>query len=452
VVIFDGRAGGTPAGIWEASARFAALPGLALPAGRTVVVAAHPDDETLGAGGLLHRLAEAGRPADVVVVTDGAGSHAGSATLAPEDLVPMRARELAAGVAVLSPGSAVTTLGFPDGGTREHREAVAAALRAAVGDEPLAVLVAPWRGDGHRDHRVVGEVCAELAAETGARLLEYPVWLWHWATPDHADVPWDRLRALPLADRDLTAKRRALAQHVTQTQPWSPAPEDAAPLHPEFLRNFDRDVEPFVVADDLPAGVPPEYFAGKYERRDDPWGLATRWYEERKRALTLAALPARRYGSVLEVGCSVGTLTAGLAGRSDRLLATDVVPAAVEAARERVADQPHVTVRRHDARSGVPAGPYDLVVLSEVAYYLTRPELLDLVERLRPELAPGATVLGCHWRHPVAEHAQTGDDVQATLDRALGLARVASYRDADVALDVWSADPASVAEREGLLP
>ena len=452
MVIFDGRAGGTPAGIWEASARFAALPGLALPAGRTVVVAAHPDDETLGAGGLLHRLAEAGRPAHVVVVTDGAGSHGGSVTLAPEDLVPMRAREVAAGVAVLSPRSAVTTLGFPDGGTREHREAVAAALRAAVGDEPPAVLVAPWRGDGHRDHRVVGEVCAELAAATGALLLEYPVWLWHWATPDHADVPWDRLRALPLADRDLTAKRRALAQHVTQTQPWSAAPEDAAPLHPEFLRNFDRDVEPFVVADDLPGGVPPEYFAAKYERRDDPWHLASRWYEERKRALTLAALPARRYGSVLEVGCSVGTLTAELAGRSDRLLATDVVPAAVESARERLAAHPHVTVRRHDVRSGVPAGPYDLVVLSEVAYYLTRPELLDLVERLRPELAPGATVLGCHWRHPVAEHAQTGDDVQTTLDRALGLGRVASYRDADVALDVWCADPASVAEREGLLP
>lgn len=452
MVIFDGRASGTPAGIWEASARFADLPGLALPTGRTVVVAAHPDDETLGAGGLLHRLAEAGRPADVVVVTDGAGSHAGSATLAPEDLAPMRARELAAGVAVLSPGSTVTALGFPDGGTREHRDAVAAALRAAVGDAPLAVLVAPWRGDGHRDHRVVGEVCAELAAETGARLLEYPVWLWHWATPDHADVPWDHLRALPLDDRDLTAKRRALAQHVTQTQPWSPAPEDAAPLHPEFLRNFDRDVEPFVVADDVPAGVPTAYFAGKYERRADPWHLATRWYEERKRALTLAVLPDRRYGSVLEVGCSVGTLTAELAGRSDRLLATDVVAAAVDAARERVADQPHVTVRRHDARSGVPAGPYDLVVLSEVAYYLTRPELLDLVERLRPELAPGATVLGCHWRHPVAEHAQTGDDVQATLDRALGLARVAAYRDADVAIDVWSADPSSVADREGLLP
>ena len=76
----------------------------------------------------------------------------------------------------------------------------------------------------------------------------------------------------------------------------------------------------------------------------------------------------------------------------------------------------------------------------------------ELVERLRAELAPGGTVLACHWRHPVPEHAQTGDDVQATLDRALDLTRVATYRDADVALDVWSADPSSVAQREGLVP
>ena len=452
MVIFDGRAAGTPAGIWQATHRFDALPGLALPAGRTVVVAAHADDETLGAGGLLQRLAAAGRPADVVVVTDGAGSHAGSATLPPADLAQLRAREVAAAVALLSPRSAVTTLGFPDGGVREHRTDVAAALRAVAGDEPLAAVVAPWRGDGHRDHRVVGELCAELAAEHGARLLEYPVWLWHWATPDHPDVPWDRFRALPLDDRDLTGKRRALAQHVTQTQPWSAAPEDAAPLHPEFLRHFDRDLELFVVDEDAPAGVGAAHFEAAYARRDDPWRLAARWYEERKRALTLAALPRARFGSVLEVGCSIGMLTAGLAPRADRLLATDLVASAVASARERVADQPQVTVRQHDIRTEVPGGPYDLVVLSEVAYYLTRPELLALVDRVEQSLAPGGTVVACHWRHPVAEYTQTGDEVHRTLDRSLGLARVSTYRDADVALDVWSLDPGSVAQREGLAP
>jgi LmbE family N-acetylglucosaminyl deacetylase len=453
VVTFDGRAAGTPAAAWEVDGRLADLPGLAPPAGRTVVVAAHPDDETIGAGGLLRRLAAAGRPADVVVLTDGSGSHPGSRTLPPAELARLRAAEVTDAVALLSPGSRVRLLGFRDGSVREDREALTAALRAALAaDDPLGTLVVPWRGDGHRDHRVAGEIGAALAAELGAELLEYPVWLWHWATPDHPDVPWADLRALPLDDADVTAKRRALARHVTQTQPWSVAPEDAAPLHPEQLRRADRDVEPFVASAPPPAGVGAAHFEAVYARRSDPWRLATRWYEERKRALTLAALPEPRYGTVLEVGCSIGVLSVDLATRADRMLSTDLVEPAVTAARARLADAPHVTVEQHDVRTGVPGGPYDLVVLSEVGYYLTRPELTALAGRVRAALTPGGTVLACHWRHPVADYTQPGDDVHRTLHRALDLARVSTYRDLDVALDVWSADPRSVAQREGLAP
>lgn len=449
---FDGRAAGTPAERWQADGRLAALPGLALPTGRTVVVAAHADDETLGAGGLLHRLSAAGRPADVVVVTDGAASHPGSATLPPDVLAERRAREVAEAVALLSPRSPVHLLGFPDGGVREARAAVTAALAEAVPAD-VACVVAPWRGDGHRDHRLVGEICAEIAAARGARLLEYPVWLWHWADPDHPDVPWDRLRGLPLDAADALARNRALQRHETQVRAASPAPEDTAPLHPEALRRVDRDVEPYVVEDAAPApGTATAYFEAAYARRADPWRLASRWYEERKRALTLAALPAARYRSALEIGCSVGVLTAQLAPRCDRLLSTDLVEAAVAAAAERVADQPWVTVRQHDARDGVPTGPFDLVVLSEVGYYLSRPELVALADRVRASLTPDGTVLACHWRHPVAEHAQTGDDVHRVLAERLGLTALATYRDADVVVDVWSVDPASVARREGLVP
>ena len=447
---FDGRAPGTALEDWDADERLARLPGLARPSGRTVVVAAHPDDETLGAGGLLRELAAAGRPADVVVVTDGAGSHPGSSTLTPADLVRRRADEVVRAVALLSPASHVRLLGFPDGEVREHRAEVTSALRDALG--PVATVVSTWRGDGHRDHRVVGEVCAELAAERGARLWEYPLWMWHWGSPDHPDVPWDRLRALPLDDRAVALKRRAVALHATQTQPWSSDQADVAPLHPAFLRHADRDVEVFVVDDAPQAGPDAEFFDAAYARRGDPWRLETRWYERRKRALTLAALPAERYGSALEIGSSIGMLTVELGPRCERLLATDLAASAVAATTARAQDQPQVAAVQHDIRDGVPGGPYDLVVLSEVGYYLSRPELDTLAGRIRGSLSAGGVVLACHWRHPVAAHAQLGDDVHVTLDRSLGLARLSTYRDADVALDVWGVAPGSVARSEGLVP
>jgi len=452
VVTFDGRAAGTPPAAWEDDGRWAELPVLRLPVGRVVVVAAHPDDETLGAGGLLHELAAAGRPADVVVVTDGAASHPGSATLAPGDLVRVRRDEVVRAVAVLSPDSVVTLLDFPDSQVREHRDEIAAALGAAIGSGPLAAVVAPWRGDGHRDHRVTGEVCAQIATERGARLLEYPIWMWHWADPDHPATPWQRMRVLPLGDRGVNRKRRATTEHATQTEPLSDAPQDVAPLHPRFLRHFERATEVFIEDGEVAAPPAAEFFDAAYARRDDPWRLASRWYEERKRDLTTAVLPERRFASGLEIGCSIGLLTERLGGRCDRLLATDLALAAVEQATARVAGHPGARVLRHDVRTGVPDGAFDLVVLSEVCYYLSRAELGRLAVRVLDHLAPDGVVVACHWRHPVAEHTMRGDDAHRVLTGALDLPGLAHYVDADVVIDVWRTRPASVAQREGLVP
>src|SRR3712207_6496506 len=81
-----------------------------------------------------------------------------------------------------------------------------------------------------------------------------------------------------------------------------------------------------------------------YENSDDPWGFRTRFYDKRKRELHVASLPRERFGSCWELGCSVGELTAGLATRCDRLFATDGNARAVEEARKRVHDFPHVEV------------------------------------------------------------------------------------------------------------
>src|SRR5205085_312787 len=122
--------------------------------------------------GLLAELRDAGHPAEVVVVSDGSASHPGSPTLGALDLVARRRAEVLDAVRLLSPDSRVTLLGHPDGALREARDAVEADLRAVLVDgPPVDQLVANWRGDGHRDHRIVGEVCANLADELGSALL-----------------------------------------------------------------------------------------------------------------------------------------------------------------------------------------------------------------------------------------------------------------------------------------
>jgi LmbE family N-acetylglucosaminyl deacetylase/SAM-dependent methyltransferase len=453
VVTFDGRAPGTSPEVWSDDARYRALHTLPRPgAGRVVVVAAHPDDETLGAGGLLAELAAAGRPGEVVVVTDGAASHPGSPTIGPAELRDRRAAEVRAAVAVLSPGARVTLLGHPDGAVRDCRPSITADLRRILRDGPApALVVAPWRGDGHRDHRVTGEICDELARELDVPFVEYPIWLWHWGSPDDPRVPWDRLRALPLADRSVVLKHRAVAEHRTQVRALSAAAADLPPLHPSFVQGFDRDVEVYVTsAPDQPHDLGTQFFDDAYARRDDPWRLASRWYERRKRDATVAALPEERVGRGLEVGCSIGMLTELLAVRVDELTATDVSPAALRQAEERTAHLDNVHLLRHDIADGVPDGPYDLVVLSEVGYYLTRPRLQEAVAAVRAALTATGTVVACHWRHPVDEYPLSGDDVHRVLDAELDLPRLVRHVEEDFLLDVWSRDARSVARRSGL--
>ncbi|GAB2909680.1 class I SAM-dependent methyltransferase [Rhodococcus aerolatus] len=203
--------------------------------------------------------------------------------------------------------------------------------------------------------------------------------------------------------------------------------------------------------------LPPEYFDAVYAGAADPWGFTDRWYEARKRALTLAALPAARYGRALEPGCSIGVLTAELAARCDAVLATDVTDAPLAAARERVDAAgvgARVELRRAALGEAWPAGPFDLVVLSEVLYYLDAATLRATLDGLPAVLAPGATVLGVHWRHRVADYPQRGDEVHAALRATPGLHRLGGWSDEDVVLDVLLAggDTRSVATRAGLTP
>lgn len=201
-------------------------------------------------------------------------------------------------------------------------------------------------------------------------------------------------------------------------------------------------------------GTPDDYFDRMYGGSDDPWDYARRWYERRKRGIVMAALPHPRYGRAFEPACSTGELTRLLAARCDTVVASDLNASAVATAAQRLGGMRHVSLGQARMPDEWPDGVFDLVVLSELAYYLDDARITALGTRAATAAADGGTIVACHWRHAVREHATSGDAAHALLDAAIcgqrGFRRLACWQDADFLLDVWSADPRSVAAREGL--
>ncbi|MFD6417648.1 class I SAM-dependent methyltransferase [Streptomyces sp. NPDC060194] len=194
-----------------------------------------------------------------------------------------------------------------------------------------------------------------------------------------------------------------------------------------------------------------------YAGTDDPWDLAGRWYERRKYALTLAALPRPRYRRAFEPGCSVGVLTRMLAGRCDEVLGADRVERAVAAAAARTRDQPNVSVRRLVVPEEWPDGRFDLVVLSELLYYFDDERLREILRLTADSLEPGGSLVTVHWNHPVPEHRLTGAQLQPYLAEVPGLLPGPVLADPDFTLATFArplADgtpPPSPAAAEGLV-
>ena len=194
-----------------------------------------------------------------------------------------------------------------------------------------------------------------------------------------------------------------------------------------------------------------DYFDRLYGDSEDPYLLRTRWYELRKRTLLLAALPQARYRSAYEPGCGNGELSVALAARCEHLLCSDFSQAAVDAARTRTQALPNVQVARLAQPDDWPQaqGPFDLIVLSELGYFLEAHAMQALAERCKASLAPGGTLVACDWRPDFAERALPTDAVHAALE-ALGLPRLLRHEESDFLLQLWSSDTRSVAQREGI--
>lgn len=451
MVTFDHRDRGTSEETWLRAAEWRDVPALVLDDfRRLIVVAAHPDDESLGAGGLMCRADALGVPVHVVVATDGEASHPRSPSTSRDELARRRRAEVVRAVGHTAPSATVEYLGLPDGLLREHSGELAAHLES-LGLGAGALVVAPWRRDAHGDHEAAGAVAARVARASAAHLLEYPVWMWHWGAPGDERVPWSRFATLELGATERAAKQAAIAEHRSQSLPLSDAPGDEVLLSAEFHDYFARPFEVFIT----PLGsrtLTQKFFDDFYAGSEDPWGFESRWYEVRKRALTMACLPRPLFSSGLEVGCSIGVLTADLAGRCATLVATDIAEQPLGRARERLIEQAHVTVVRTNTPAQWPSGTFDLIVLSEVAYYWSSGDLDLALDHIDRSLAADGVLVACHWRHPVEGYPERGDDVHRTLTTHPAFDVLSHHEEEDFLLDVLVRRPAtSVARASGLV-
>lgn len=225
-------------------------PGSVTELGTTVVVAPHPDDETLGCGGLIALLHRSGNAVRVLVTSDGTGSHPNSRAYPPRRLRDVRESEAISAVGVLGlDEQAISFLRLPD--TRvphphepEFEDAVERCRAALLTDVPDTIVL-PWRRDSHNDHQATWHIVHQAMQRAGinARTLEYPIWVWDLDQPDDMPRPGEmrgwRLDISPA----LQCKLTAIAAYRSQTTDLIDDDPDCFRLQPETLQHFQRPWE-----------------------------------------------------------------------------------------------------------------------------------------------------------------------------------------------------------------
>ncbi|MFL5251309.1 MAG: PIG-L deacetylase family protein [Rhodopila sp.] len=220
--------------------------------GTCLVLAPHPDDESLGCGGLIATCVSAGRAPLVAILTDGAGSHSGSRAYPPARLRTVRAQEARDAVAALGlPAHRLVFLEQPDTAAPHEGpafDAVVARLLDLVWQEPrCTAIAAPWRHDPHCDHEAAAKAAAEVAKAAGIRSVAYPVWGWTLpagtALPGAPGLGWRLDISAFLPD-----KRRAIQAHRSQFGSLITDDPNAFSLPADLLSIFDSPYETFIMA------------------------------------------------------------------------------------------------------------------------------------------------------------------------------------------------------------
>ncbi|WIM88883.1 SAM-dependent methyltransferase [Candidatus Mycobacterium wuenschmannii] len=408
---------------------------------RVVLIAPHPDDESLALGATLSDLAVRGVPITVVFATHG-GSH-------PQSLV--RRAEAVRAITTLSPRVDTVWWDLPDGALADHESAITDRIAELI--DARTLLLAPVECDGHGDHEAVARAAYAAARRRNAVLLCYAVWLWHWAHPDHID--WARVLVTAPSLRGLRDKRAAVDCYSSQLRSADGFPIVGASSIARARRLFEAVLLPHDA--DLAARVqeaaPPGDRSGTAEQFDammadgdtDPWKLDSSLYERRRLDIVLACLGRRRYRAALEIGCATGQLSDRLHTVCDEVVGLDVSERALDIARTR---NEQVRWVLGAAPWDIPDERFDLIVLSEVGYFLDGPDLLAALRAVRRSLRRGGEIVIANWRRSTSGIPLDGPLVNEQAAAVLDLPRRAQYLDADLAVDIWGS-PVSVFDEGG---
>ena len=186
-----------------------------------------------------------------------------------------------------------------------------------------------------------------------------------------------------------------------------------------------------------PYRVSQSFFETKYRERADPWNFASSAYEQSRYEAILRSLGHRRYQRAFEPGCSIGVLTARLAGICESVQAMDISPSAVQNACIRCKDLANVEITCGAIPDLLPSGCFDLIVFSEIGYYLDEAQLQTVGTILAGRLEANGIFLAAHWLGSSPDHILSGDRVHEILGGLEGLSLEHSERHAEFRLDRW---------------
>ncbi len=387
--------------------------------GSLLVLAPHPDDESLGCGGLIRILKNFDQPVSVVFVTSGQASHPNSKTHSQNTLGKLRENEALEACKVLGvPEDNVHFLKAQDGQLTYLDDSAILSLVEEIYKiferHDFRAVAMPWRRDPHPDHIIVSQIGDMVLSKTSNETIkiEYPIWLWRngvildW--PDKSEVSPYRLNIEDV----FTKKWKAINKHRSQLGNVIGDDPYGFVLTKELLKPFSSTTEYFFLGKRRHLNTLGEaYFEDLYSQKTDPWNFRESDYEHQKYKRSIAALGSKKYDHCLELGCSIGIQTKMLSQICSTVLAVDISKAAIETAKHNCYRITNVNFETCDVVKSFPKGKYDLIICSEVGYYLNPTDLLSLFENIDGSVQPNGKLLMVHWTPFVPDYPLSGDEV-----------------------------------------